>query len=175
MGRDLQIVSQEFKYWGHIGYSGLIETCIKTLGAPKFSFLIESLIEVFGQLIEQSPIFSSDYSYYSTCCPWLQVRILKILQYFPPPSDSTLLKRLHARLAYIVGKVEVGGNINKNNSDHCILFEVINLTLYYKAAAASSLRKDVLDILLKYVGVVCLLYTSPSPRDLSTSRMPSSA
>ena len=24
-------------------------------------------------------------------------------------------------------------------------------------------------------GVVCLLYTSPSPRDLSTSRMPSSA
>ena len=25
------------------------------------------------------------------------------------------------------------------------------------------------------VGIVCLLYTSPSPRDLSTSRMPSSA
>ena len=25
------------------------------------------------------------------------------------------------------------------------------------------------------VGVTCLLYTSPSPRDLSTSRMPSSA
>ena len=24
-------------------------------------------------------------------------------------------------------------------------------------------------------GIVCLLYTSPSPRDLSTSRMPSSA
>ena len=26
-----------------------------------------------------------------------------------------------------------------------------------------------------YKGRVCLLYTSPSPRDLSTSRMPSSA
>ena len=25
------------------------------------------------------------------------------------------------------------------------------------------------------MGIVCLLYTSPSPRDLSTSRMPSSA
>ena len=25
------------------------------------------------------------------------------------------------------------------------------------------------------LGIVCLLYTSPSPRDLSTSRMPSSA
>ena len=27
----------------------------------------------------------------------------------------------------------------------------------------------------KGVGMACLLYTSPSPRDLSTSRMPSSA
>ena len=28
---------------------------------------------------------------------------------------------------------------------------------------------------LELLGMVCLLYTSPSPRDLSTSRMPSSA
>ena len=27
----------------------------------------------------------------------------------------------------------------------------------------------------KHLGYICLLYTSPSPRDLSTSRMPSSA
>ena len=30
-------------------------------------------------------------------------------------------------------------------------------------------------MLLKELGITCLLYTSPSPRDLSTSRMPSSA
>ena len=29
--------------------------------------------------------------------------------------------------------------------------------------------------MLKYCDMTCLLYTSPSPRDLSTSRMPSSA
>ena len=28
---------------------------------------------------------------------------------------------------------------------------------------------------VNWVGTACLLYTSPSPRDLSTSRMPSSA
>ena len=32
-----------------------------------------------------------------------------------------------------------------------------------------------LDLLLGLENRVCLLYTSPSPRDLSTSRMPSSA
>ena len=31
------------------------------------------------------------------------------------------------------------------------------------------------NVLLKGDGTSCLLYTSPSPRDLSTSRMPSSA
>ena len=30
-------------------------------------------------------------------------------------------------------------------------------------------------LLLASLGYICLLYTSPSPRDLSTSRMPSSA
>ena len=35
---------------------------------------------------------------------------------------------------------------------------------------------DAKKILDKYsIGIACLLYTSPSPRDLSTSRMPSSA
>ena len=45
-----------------------------------------------------------------------------------------------------------------------------------------GVQEDVLDILLNLKGVSivmhskdCLLYTSPSPRDLSTSRMPSSA
>ena len=28
---------------------------------------------------------------------------------------------------------------------------------------------------IRYINAICLLYTSPSPRDLSTSRMPSSA
>ena len=37
-----------------------------------------------------------------------------------------------------------------------------------------SLSADELK-LLGTLGAVCLLYTSPSPRDLSTSRMPSSA
>ena len=35
----------------------------------------------------------------------------------------------------------------------------------------SMINEDTLDV----EGATCLLYTSPSPRDLSTSRMPSSA
>eukprot|EP00831_Metopus_contortus_P033174 TRINITY_DN26641_c0_g1_i3.p2 TRINITY_DN26641_c0_g1~~TRINITY_DN26641_c0_g1_i3.p2 ORF type:complete len:106 (+),score=27.93 TRINITY_DN26641_c0_g1_i3:82-399(+) len=39
----------------------------------------------------------------------------------------------------------------------------------------SPTQQAVRDIWQKIVSAPCLLYTSPSPRDLSTSRMPSSA
>ena len=43
--------------------------------------------------------------------------------------------------------------------------------------AVSTLVRDSLSVigLLGWMFYICLLYTSPSPRDLSTSRMPSSA
>ena len=45
-----------------------------------------------------------------------------------------------------------------------------------KDRAALALVKDAQEKkLISEGGIVCLLYTSPSPRDLSTSRMPSSA
>ena len=41
--------------------------------------------------------------------------------------------------------------------------------------AASNIQKSVTEPSVENSKVGCLLYTSPSPRDLSTSRMPSSA
>ena len=55
----------------------------------------------------------------------------------------------------------------RTNTYHTILTELKFLHTDYKE-----------KILGSYVAVmlwICLLYTSPSPRDLSTSRMPSSA
>ena len=40
-------------------------------------------------------------------------------------------------------------------------------------AVINARRED--EVAKTFEGTVCLLYTSPSPRDLSTSRMPSSA
>ena len=45
--------------------------------------------------------------------------------------------------------------------------------VYLDHAATSQKPRQVLEALQQYYS--CLLYTSPSPRDLSTSRMPSSA
>ena len=41
--------------------------------------------------------------------------------------------------------------------------------------APTTIRSTLDELLLKYFNIPCLLYTSPSPRDISGSRMPSSA
>ena len=45
----------------------------------------------------------------------------------------------------------------------------------YRKCLAYELRKRGHEVAQEQPIPVCLLYTSPSPRDLSTSRMPSSA
>ena len=58
----------------------------------------------------------------------------------------------------------------------------LRLYLYANTTGSYNLEKDSAYYVLQgqkvyqtYQYTVCLLYTSPSPRDLSTSRMPSSA
>ena len=59
-------------------------------------------------------------------------------------------------------KVKRGlGDNSKNNSDY--------ISMYEKNAVKEMMTE------MKKLAKDCLLYTSPSPRDLSTSRMPSSA
>ena len=48
--------------------------------------------------------------------------------------------------------------------------------IYAKTEGKNVIVKDILGAVKKFENCyICLLYTSPSPRDLSTSRMPSSA
>ena len=56
-----------------------------------------------------------------------------------------------------------------------IKLTVVKNTLLKRAMDASEKNFDGLYDVLKGNTSICLLYTSPSPRDLSTSRMPSSA
>ncbi len=44
-------------------------------------------------------------------------------------------------------------NVNKNNSDHSILFEAMNLVIHYKGAAFEVLRKDIVTLLGKFISV----------------------
>lgn len=72
---------------------------------------------------------------------------------FPAPSDQGLLTKINEVLLQVVHKTEVTKNVNKNNSDHSILFEAFNLTIHYKNAAFETLRKDLVTLLGKFISV----------------------
>jgi AP-2 complex subunit alpha len=108
----------------------------------------------------------SDYLYYNTACPWLQVKLLRMLQYFPLPTDSTLVGRLNEVLERILTRTEVTKSVNKNNSDHSILFEAINLIIHQEYRSDEKLRSKAVELLGKYIAV-----REPNIRYLGLSSM----
>ena len=74
------------------------------------------------------------------------------------------------------GRISINGKIAKSSTDVSVGDELVinfgNKTLTIRVnELKETTKKDEAEGMYE----VCLLYTSPSPRDLSTSRMPSSA
>jgi len=75
--------------------------------------------------------YTLDYLYYKVPIPWLQVKLLRLLQYYPPPKDNYLLEKLnHTLQAIINNSQEIPKNIQHNNAQNAVLFEAINLAIH---------------------------------------------
>ena len=83
--------------------------------------------------------------------------------------DSAINKAIEIGVDMDIAIVDDGGHLMLFTRMDNARITSINISID-KAFTAAAARKSTLDY-----GNACLLYTSPSPRDLSTSRMPSSA
>lgn len=127
----------------------LITGCVSIMGREGLYALVPSLISVL-QTIDKD---ASDYFYYKTPCPWLQVKVLKLLQLFPPPEERRDLDQINDFMMKVMNRTEVTKNVNKNNSDHSILFEVFNLIIHYGEDSFEVLREDTIKLLGQYIDV----------------------
>jgi AP-2 complex subunit alpha len=74
-----------------------------------------------------------DYTYYFVPAPWLSVKLLRLLQNYPPPDDATLRSRLNECLDTILNKAQEAPKSKKlqhSNAKNAILFEAINLIIH---------------------------------------------
>lgn len=72
-----------------------------------------------------------DYFYYKVPCPWMQVKLLRLLQYFPPSQDSHIRTMIRESLQQIMENAsEMPKNVQQNNAQNAVLFEAINLTIH---------------------------------------------
>ncbi|KAJ9150508.1 AP-2 complex subunit alpha [Coniochaeta hoffmannii] len=75
--------------------------------------------------------YSADYLYYKVPCPWIQVKLLRLLQYFPPSDDSHVRDMLRESLQKILNlALETNKNVQQNNAQNAVLFEAINLIIH---------------------------------------------
>lgn len=75
--------------------------------------------------------YSGDYVYYKVPCPWLQVKLLRLLQYFPPSEDGYTRDLLRESLQRILDNaMEMPKNVQQNNAQNAVLFEAINLIIH---------------------------------------------
>ncbi|PSK58760.1 AP-2 complex subunit alpha-2 isoform B [Elsinoe australis] len=73
----------------------------------------------------------SDCFYYRVPSPWIQVKLLRLLQYFPPSQDSHVRQIIRDSLQQIMENAsETPKNVQQNNAQNAILFEAINLTIH---------------------------------------------
>lgn len=88
---------------------------------------VPRLVQILERLREKD--VSQDYTYYGIPSPWLQVRALRALQYFPPPEDPRVAETLKNILVQIITSNEPIKNANKNNALHAIVFEAAGVAV----------------------------------------------
>jgi len=76
--------------------------------------------------------YTKDYVYYNMANPWLQVKLLRFLQFYPPCDDKTSRGKLNEILKKILSSADVskGQSINHKNALNAVLFEAIDLLIH---------------------------------------------
>ncbi|WOO83240.1 AP-2 complex subunit alpha-2 [Vanrija pseudolonga] len=71
------------------------------------------------------------YVYYKVPNPWLQIKLLRLLQYYPPPDNPEVIEMVNGVLQAIIDmSQETPKNVQHNNAQNSVLFEAINLAIH---------------------------------------------
>lgn len=101
---------------------------------PAFDEAVPKTIRLLYKLSTNATTSHGDYLYFHTLNPWLQIKCLRLLQYFPAPEGNEM-KRLNESFMIILKKgtkLTYGKQKNRSNADNGILFECINLIIHYE-------------------------------------------
>ncbi|KAJ3315097.1 hypothetical protein HDV04_004238 [Boothiomyces sp. JEL0838] len=96
----------------------------------QFSGCVTKVISKLNQIVVFGD-FDARYLYYKIPAPWLQIRLLRILQYYPPPAVPTVMNELESVLKKVISSSDITiKNHNQLNALNSVLFESANLALH---------------------------------------------
>ncbi|CAO1624986.1 unnamed protein product [Parajaminaea phylloscopi] len=109
-----------------------------------FSIAYPKAVDRLAKIVVEED-FSEDYIYYKVPAPWLQVKLLRLLQYWPPSEDESVRNTLNNVLEHIVMNSQNSPkNVQHNNAQNAILFEAINLAIHLDTESSVVSKASVL-------------------------------
>ncbi|QSL66123.1 hypothetical protein MERGE_000498 [Pneumocystis wakefieldiae] len=95
--------------------------------------------------------YSYDYVYYKIPAPWLQIKLLRLLQYYPPPDDKDTQELICKVLQFIITLIlhESPKSVQQNNIQNAVLFEAINVAIHIDID--ETLTNQTIHLLSKFI------------------------
>ncbi|XP_019740044.1 AP-2 complex subunit alpha-2-like isoform X2 [Hippocampus comes] len=96
-----------------------------------------------SRIVTSASIDLQDYTYYFVAAPWLSVKLLRLLQCYPPPEDAALRSRLAECLETILNKAQEppkSKKVQHSNAKNAVLFEAISLIIHHDSEPTLLVR-----------------------------------
>ena len=157
--------------------SSLIDVLVKR-NPEEYKACVSLAVARLSRIVTSTYTDFQDYTYYFVPAPWLSVKLLRLLQNYPPPEDPSIKSRLNECLDTILQKAQEALKSKKlqhSNAKNAVLFEAINLIIHIDSEpnllvkACNQLGQFLShkDTNLRYLALesMCLLATSEFSHD----------
>ena len=157
--------------------ASLIESLVKK-NPDEYKGCVSLAISRLSRVVTASYTDLQDYTYYFVPAPWLSVKLLRLLQNYPPPDDPGVRGRLNECLETILNKAQEplkSKKVQHSNAKNAVLFEAISLIIHMDSEPALLVRAcnqlgqflSHRETNLRYLALesMCLLATSEFSHD----------
>uniref|UniRef100_A0A8C5B8A5 AP-2 complex subunit alpha n=1 Tax=Gadus morhua TaxID=8049 RepID=A0A8C5B8A5_GADMO len=130
----------------HLGVVTSATSLITTLAQKSpddFKTSVSLAIARLSRIVTSASIDLQDYTYYFVAAPWLSVKLLRLLQCYPPPEDGALRGRLTECLETILNKAQEppkSKKVQHSNAKNAVLFEAIALIIHHDSEPTLLVR-----------------------------------
>uniref|UniRef100_A0A452TM04 AP-2 complex subunit alpha n=1 Tax=Ursus maritimus TaxID=29073 RepID=A0A452TM04_URSMA len=108
-------------------------TCLCKKNPDDFKTCISLAVSRLSRIVSSASTDLQDYTYYFVPAPWLSVKLLRLLQCYPP-EDAAVKGRLVECLETVLNKAQEppkSKKVQHSNAKNAILFETISLIIHY--------------------------------------------
>ncbi|XP_057700779.1 AP-2 complex subunit alpha-2-like isoform X2 [Corythoichthys intestinalis] len=108
-----------------------------------FKTAVSLAVARLSRIVTSASIDLQDYTYYFVAAPWLSVKLLRLLQCYPPPEDTSLRSRLTECLETILNKAQEppkSKKVQHSNAKNAVLFEAISLIIHHDSEPTLLVR-----------------------------------